>query len=92
MFPQNVKPTARAYSVEAKQIFKWKAQIEAVKNTHPVCPVWAYMLQSAGSQWMMRVPYGGDPSAQGDHRTLPNQYVQQIRQPICQGKFQYTNV
>jgi transposase-like protein len=38
MFPQNVKPTAHAYSVEAKQICKWKAQLEAVKNPPPVYP------------------------------------------------------
>jgi transposase-like protein len=38
MFPRNVKPTARAYSVEAKQIRKWKARFEVVENLPPVYP------------------------------------------------------
>jgi hypothetical protein len=38
MFPRNVKPTTCAYSVEAKQIRKWKAQFEAVENPPPVYP------------------------------------------------------
>jgi|LakMenEpi03Aug12_release.lakeMendotaPanAssembly.Ray.scaffolds.fasta_scaffold240978_2 transposase-like protein len=38
LFPRNVKPTARAYSVEAKQIRKWKAQFEAVENPPPIYP------------------------------------------------------
>jgi transposase-like protein len=38
MFSWNVKPTARAYSVEAKQIRKWKAQFEAVENPPPIYP------------------------------------------------------
>jgi hypothetical protein len=38
MFPRNVKPTACPYSVEAKQIPKWKAQFEAVENPPPVYP------------------------------------------------------
>jgi hypothetical protein len=36
MFPRIVKPKARAYSVEAKQTCKWKAQFEAVDNPPPV--------------------------------------------------------
>jgi hypothetical protein len=38
MLPQNVKPMASAYSVEAKQVCKWKAQFKAVKNPPPIYP------------------------------------------------------
>jgi hypothetical protein len=52
---------------------KWKGVVFCASHVR------AYMLQSAASQLMMRVPYEGDHSTQEDHRTPPNQHVQQLR-------------